>query len=172
MDKKNTVIGTLLIVGALVAIYFSPKPTPPAPKPVTPIVTASAFPGDEPDNIVGRCRMVKGDAGLAMKSADVIVEHTYKTQFIDHAYLEPEAGIAWVDENGVLTIRVSTQVVEHFRAIANALQMPQNKVHIMGGMVGGGFGFQMGRSLKFEKVPHNRLHLALAQPPGQRSATR
>src|SRR5215831_3397278 len=29
-------------------------------------------------------------------------------------------------------------------------------------MIGGGFGFQMGRSLKFERVPHNRLHLALA----------
>lgn len=94
----------------------------------------------EPDNIVGRWHIVKGDADAAMKTADVIVERTYKTQFIDHAYLEPEAGIAWVDENGVLTIRVSTQVVEHFRAIANALQMPQNKVHVMGAMVGGGFG--------------------------------
>ncbi len=94
----------------------------------------------EPDNIVARWRIVKGDADAAMKSADVIVERTYKTQFIDHAYLEPEAGIAWVDENGVLTIRVSTQVVEHFRNIANALQLPQNKVHVMGAMVGGGFG--------------------------------
>ena len=94
----------------------------------------------EPDNIVARWRILKGDTDAAMKNADVIVEGTYKTQFIDHAYIEPEAGIAWVDESGVLTIRVSTQVIEHFRSIAAALQLPQNKVHIMGTLVGGGFG--------------------------------
>ena len=33
-------------------------------------------------------------------------------------------------------------------------------------LAGGGFGFRMGRSLKFEKVPHNRLHLALAHAVG------
>lgn len=121
----------------LIEVEYEPFPAVFEPaeamKEGAPIVT-------EPDNIVGHWRIVKGDAEAAMKSADVIVERTYKTQFIDHAYLEPEAGIAWVDENGVLTIRVSTQVVEHFRAIANALQMPQSQVHVMGAMVGGGFG--------------------------------
>ena len=38
-------------------------------------------------------------------------------------------------------------------------------------LVGGGFGFQMGRSLKFEKVPHNRLHLALAHAVGHKVPT-
>jgi hypothetical protein len=35
-------------------------------------------------------------------------------------------------------------------------------------LVGGGFGFEMGRSLRLEKVPHNRLHLALAHAVGHR----
>lgn len=38
-------------------------------------------------------------------------------------------------------------------------------------LLGGGFGFQMGRALKFDKVPHNRLHLALAHAVGHRIAT-
>ena len=38
-------------------------------------------------------------------------------------------------------------------------------------LLGGGFGFKMGRSVKFEKVPHNRLHLALAHAVGHRVAT-
>ena len=38
-------------------------------------------------------------------------------------------------------------------------------------LVGGGFGFRMGRSLKMEKVPHNRLHLALAHGAGHRLET-
>lgn len=38
-------------------------------------------------------------------------------------------------------------------------------------MIGGGFGFQMGRSLKLNKVPHNRLHMALAHAVGHRIET-
>src|SRR2546421_9288652 len=38
-------------------------------------------------------------------------------------------------------------------------------------LVGGGFGFQMGRSVKLDKVPHNRLHLALAHAVGHRLET-
>ena len=38
-------------------------------------------------------------------------------------------------------------------------------------LIGGGFGFQMGRSLKLDKVPHNRLHLALAHAVGHRIET-
>lgn len=38
-------------------------------------------------------------------------------------------------------------------------------------LVGGGFGFEMGRALKFEKVPHNRLHMALAHAVGHRLET-
>ena len=38
-------------------------------------------------------------------------------------------------------------------------------------LAGGGFGFKMGRSLKLGKVPHNRLHLALAHAVGHRVST-
>src|SRR6185295_18053548 len=38
-------------------------------------------------------------------------------------------------------------------------------------MIGGGFGFKMGRSLKFDHIPHNRLHLALAHAVGHRVET-
>ena len=38
-------------------------------------------------------------------------------------------------------------------------------------LLGGGFGFKMGRSLKLDKVPHNRLHLALAHAVGHRVET-
>ena len=38
-----------------------------------------------------------GDADAAMAAADVVVEETYRSQRVDHAYLEPEAGIGWID---------------------------------------------------------------------------
>lgn len=92
------------------------------------------------DNIVARHVIRKGDAASGFAAADLVVERTYRTQFIEHAFLEPEVGLAWIDENDVVNIRVSTQVIEHFRFIADAIGAPHNKVRIMGAMVGGGFG--------------------------------
>jgi len=93
-----------------------------------------------PDNIVGSWKIRKGDVKEGFAQADVIVENTFRVPYQEHAYLEPEAGVSWIDERGVITIRVSTQVVEHFRSIARAVGVPQNKIHIQGTMVGGGFG--------------------------------
>ncbi|MBE0635915.1 xanthine dehydrogenase family protein [Candidatus Bipolaricaulota bacterium] len=104
-----------------------------AMKPGAPILFA-------PDNVVARYKIRKGDLEAGMAQADVIVENTFKMPFVEHAYLEPDGGVAWVDEQGVINIRVCTQVIEHFRSIARALNVPQNRIRIRGTMVGGGFG--------------------------------
>ncbi|NCF83222.1 MAG: molybdopterin-dependent oxidoreductase [Proteobacteria bacterium] len=92
------------------------------------------------DNLVSTYKVRKGDVEAGFAAADTIVENTYQTQFIEHAFLEPEVGLAWVDENEVTNIRMSTQVIEHFRFIAEAIGVPHNKVRILGSLVGGGFG--------------------------------
>jgi CO/xanthine dehydrogenase Mo-binding subunit len=94
----------------------------------------------EPDNIVAHWKIRKGDVEAGFARADWIVENTFCTQFLDHVYIEPESGVAWVDDRGVITIRVSTQVVEHFRSIARAVGVPHNKIRVQGTMAGGGFG--------------------------------
>jgi len=104
-----------------------------AMKPGAPILFA-------PDNVVAEYKIRKGDLDAGMAEADVIVENTFKMPFVEHAYLEPDGGVAWVDEQGVINIRVCTQVIEHFRSIARALNVPQNRIRIRGTMVGGGFG--------------------------------
>jgi Protein of unknown function (DUF1552) len=38
-------------------------------------------------------------------------------------------------------------------------------------LIGGGFGFQMGRSVKLDNIPHNRFHLTLAHAMGHRIET-
>ncbi|MFQ6099818.1 MAG: xanthine dehydrogenase family protein molybdopterin-binding subunit [Anaerolineae bacterium] len=94
----------------------------------------------EPDNVVARWKIRKGDVEAGMAAADLIVENAFRMPFVEHAYLEPEAGVAWVDEQGVINIRVCTQVVEHFRGVARAVGVPQNKIRVRGTLVGGGFG--------------------------------
>jgi CO/xanthine dehydrogenase Mo-binding subunit len=99
-----------------------------------------AAPVHEEGNLLARWQVRVGDVDRALAAADLVVEHTYRCQFIDHAYLEPESGVAWVDADGVLVIRVATQVIEHFRDVAEALALPHNKVRVISPYVGGGFG--------------------------------
>ncbi len=80
-----------------------------------------------------------GDVAAALASAEVVVTGEYRSQHVEHAYLEPEAGVGWL-ENGVLTLRVSTQVVEHAATIARILGLPQSKVRVIAAYMGGGFG--------------------------------
>ena len=85
-------------------------------------------------------RSTIGDVEAAMERADLVVEGTYVSQRVDHAYLEPEAGIGWVDSDGVITLRVSTQVIEHVRQLADILKLPHSRVRVIASYMGGGFG--------------------------------
>ena len=84
-------------------------------------------------------RFERGDVEAALRAADVVVAETYRTQAVDHAYLEPEAGVGWI-EGEVLTLRVATQVIEHGRQVATILKLPTNRVRVIGTYMGGGFG--------------------------------
>jgi CO/xanthine dehydrogenase Mo-binding subunit len=96
--------------------------------------------GEGESNIICSYKVRKGDVDKGFSQSDVVVENTYRVPFQDHAYLEPESGVAWTDDDGVITIRVSTQVIEHFREIAEVLGVSHNKVRVIGTMIGGGFG--------------------------------
>ncbi len=96
--------------------------------------------GEDESNLVCEYKVRKGDLEKGFAEADVIIENTYTTPQVDHIYLEPETGTAWWADDGVLTLRVSTQVIEHFRGIAEVLGLQQNKVRVIAPMVGGGFG--------------------------------
>src|SRR5260221_14668256 len=66
-----------------------------------------------------------------------------QTQAVDHAYLEPEAGVGWLDDETVLNLRVATPVVEHFRAVATILGHPESRFRWDPPCVGRRFGGQV-----------------------------
>jgi len=94
----------------------------------------------EGGNLLRAWHIRKGDAAEAFARADVVVEKTYRTPFVDHVYLETETGIGWIDAEGTLVLRVSTQVLEHFRDVAEVLRLPHGRVRLEGAYLGGGFG--------------------------------
>jgi CO/xanthine dehydrogenase Mo-binding subunit len=94
----------------------------------------------EEGNLLGEWRIDRGDPDAAFAAAAVVVRGSYQTQAVDHAYLEPEAGVGWLDDDGVLNLRVATQVVEHYRDVARILGIPESRVRVIAPYVGGGFG--------------------------------
>src|SRR6266487_516433 len=99
-----------------------------------------APPVHEGGNLLRAWHIRKGDVAGGFARADVVVEKTYQTPFVDHVYLETETGIGWIDAEGTLTLRVSTQVLEHFRDVADVLRLPHSRVRLEGAYLGGGFG--------------------------------
>ncbi|MEE9240275.1 MAG: xanthine dehydrogenase family protein molybdopterin-binding subunit [bacterium] len=95
---------------------------------------------DERGNMVGHYGFERGDIEAGFRGAAEVVEQTYRTQCVDHAYLETESGMAWIDPGGVVHIRCGTQMIENFRFVARILGVPHNQVRIECPYVGGGFG--------------------------------
>ena len=96
--------------------------------------------GESESNVICSYNVRKGDVKEGFATSDVIVENTFRVPHVEHAFIEPESGLAWVDENGVINIRVCTQVIEHFRGIADVLGVPHNQIRVIAPMLGGGFG--------------------------------
>jgi len=96
---------------------------------------------DAPDNITKHIPIRVGDTEKGFAQSDLVVEETYSTQAIEHAYLEPEAGIAYVDHDGVVTIVSPDQNITHHRhMLARIIAKPISKVRFIMSPVGGGFG--------------------------------
>ncbi len=83
----------------------------------------------------------KGDAARAFAEADVVLEDTFTTSWQEHAYLQPEAGIAFLDEQGRVVIETAGQWLhEDRRQIAEILQLPEEQVIVRYAAIGGAFG--------------------------------
>jgi len=96
---------------------------------------------DAPDNVTKHIPIRVGDVEKGFAESDLVVEETYSTQPIEHAYLEPEAGLAYVDHDDVVTIVSPDQNVTHHRhMLARIIAKPISKVRFIMSPVGGGFG--------------------------------
>lgn len=92
-------------------------------------------------NVMQRYRIRKGDVDAGFAQADVIIEDTYFTGAQEHAYLQPEAGLAYIDEQGRITIQVAGQWThEDQEQVAHALDLPKEQVRVIYPAIGGAFG--------------------------------
>jgi aldehyde oxidoreductase len=96
--------------------------------------------------IEGRVR--KGDVAAALAGSAQVVSGNVATSFVEHAYIEPEAGAAWMDDD-TLVIRACTQAPVMDRdETAAILGLPTDRLRIIPSAVGGGFGSKLDVSLQ------------------------
>lgn len=92
-------------------------------------------------NAYAHYRIRKGDMEAGWREADVVVEGSYETPMQEHAYLQPEAGLSYIDEEGRVTVVVAGQWThEDQEQVAHALQIPADRIRIVYPAIGGAFG--------------------------------
>jgi CO/xanthine dehydrogenase Mo-binding subunit len=86
-------------------------------------------------------RVRRGDIAGAFEKADVIVQGVYRPQAIEHVPIEPQTALAVPEPDGRLTIYSCTQAMYFSMGVVAAhLKVPLNRLKLVGGTVGGGFG--------------------------------
>ena len=100
-------------------------------------------------NVYASLRIRKGDVEEGWRRAHVVVSATYELPYQEHAYLQPEAAMSWVDEEGRVTVEVAGQwTSEDQEQVAHALGLPREQVRIVYPAIGGAFGGREDMSLQ------------------------
>lgn len=93
------------------------------------------------DNVLRHFELYKGDVDGAFANCDVIVQNTYSTPTIEHAYLEIEGAVANKNADGTVTVWVAAQVPFMARNnVARMLNIPLERVRLINTNAGGAFG--------------------------------
>lgn len=117
---------------------------------------------DVPGNLLQHTMVRKGDVASAWSQCAYIAENDYSTQRVEHAYIEPEAAVAYLDVMGVMNVLNSTQYPFRDRKqLAPILNLPVNMVRVTQQVTGGGFG---GKDDLNAEIPATLLALKTGRP--------
>jgi aldehyde oxidoreductase len=96
---------------------------------------------DDRPNLFFEQPILHGDTEKGFSESEVIIEKNYSTQTVEHAYLENDSGLAYLNENGQLVIMSASQNIHAYRkTIAEALGLSIDKVRMIQTPTGGAFG--------------------------------
>ena len=96
-----------------------------------------------PDNVLVKGYVACGDAAKALEQATHKVTTNTTTPFIEHAYIEPEAGYC-IRKNDRLELHGCTQAAQMDReTVAEIMDLPLESVRVIPSACGGGFGSKL-----------------------------
>ncbi len=132
-------------------------------------------------NLVAELHGETGDVDTAVAAAEVVVQGRWDTHRAQHTHLETHGAIGYLDDDGRLVIRSSTQVPFLVRdELCHVFGLDQDRVRVFATRVGGGFGakqemlvedvvaaavLQTGRPVQFEFTRTDQLTIAPCRHP-------
>jgi selenium-dependent xanthine dehydrogenase len=145
----------------LIDVDYEPLPVVTGPKeaaqPHAPILhklIAHHTPGEH-GNCLKHYHLENGDVVKGFAEAHVIIEREYRTQSVEHAFIEPEAGLAVPDPTGRITVYCGGQIPFGDRSqIAATLDLAEDRIRVINCLIGGAFGGKEDVSVQ--------IHVALA----------
>jgi CO/xanthine dehydrogenase Mo-binding subunit len=124
----------------LIVVEYEDRPALDSPEAALAPNAPVLHPGMD-SNVLTNYRIRKGDVEAGFAQADVIVEETYTLGGQEHAYLQPDAGLAWVDDDGCVVVKSTGQWAhDDQRQIAHCLDLPEDQVRVQYVFAGGAFG--------------------------------
>jgi CO/xanthine dehydrogenase Mo-binding subunit len=125
----------------LIKVEYEDLPVLTDPEEAMKTGATSIHPEISPSNICVHDKIRKGDVEAGFAQADVIIEAEYRVPAQEHAYLQPEAGLAYIDENGLVTVKAAGQWTHaDQKQIAHSLGLPVEKIRVQYPAIGGAFG--------------------------------
>ncbi len=92
-------------------------------------------------NIINTHQVRRGDVQKGFTSSDLVIEKIFQTQFVEHAYMEPEVSVCVPRPDGVMEVYGSMQhPFSTRRFVAACLGVALSEVEVIGTPLGGGFG--------------------------------
>ncbi|MGL4982629.1 MAG: selenium-dependent xanthine dehydrogenase [Treponemataceae bacterium] len=91
-------------------------------------------------NILTHQVLKRGNAEEIIKKSKYVVTNTYSVPFTEHAFLEPESALAFIDKDDLIVYTGDQGVYDDLHEITSLLGLPEQKVRIIAKNVGGGFG--------------------------------
>lgn len=96
---------------------------------------------DVGSNTFGHHKLYNGDIEAGFRQADVIIESVFNTPAQEHAFLQTESGLAYIDEDGRVAVVTTGQWgIKDRKQIAHALGLTEEQVRVIYPMTGGAFG--------------------------------
>ncbi|SMP79610.1 xanthine dehydrogenase, molybdenum binding subunit apoprotein [Desulfonatronum zhilinae] len=134
---------------AAIGVDLEPLPAVFDPEPALRKGAPLVHDGRDEGNLLVGSSIITGRGKAALADCPVRVRGGYAVPAQRHAYLEPENGVAWQDEEGILHMVVSTQAPFRDRfEIGYALGLDPTRIRVVAPYLGGGFGGKDGATVQ------------------------
>jgi xanthine dehydrogenase molybdenum-binding subunit len=139
----------------LIEVDYEPLPVVTGPKEAASAEAPILHAHHPTGNYKTKYHLENGDVAKGFAESDVVIEREYRTQTVEHAFIEPEAALAVPEANGRLTVYCGGQIPFSDREqIAATLGVPEDRIRVVNCLIGGGFGGKEDVSVQ--------VHVALA----------